>query len=60
MEGGFTRRIIERVRALSPAAFKAVDELCKLLEGVEPVSPAIIALRIACEARKAFRRGKRA
>ena len=56
MEGGTARRLLDFVLRLSPAAFRAIDEVCALLERAEPTSPLIIALRIACEARKATRR----
>jgi len=56
MEGGTARRLLDFVLRLSPAAFRAVDELCRLLEVTDSASPVIIALRIACEARKATRR----
>ncbi len=56
MTGGISRRLGEFIMRLSPAAFRAIDELCTLLEAVEPQTPAVIALRIACEVRKAARR----
>ncbi len=59
MDPAFLRRLAERIMRLSPAAFRAIDELCALLEIAEPSSPVIIALRIACEARKAVRRRRR-
>jgi len=59
MDGGFTRRLADRIRRLSPSAFRAIDELCAVLETIEPVSPVIIALRIACETRKAFTRSRK-
>ncbi len=59
MQGGTARRLLEFVLRASPAAFRAIDELCALLESADPTSPVVIALRIACEARKATRRRRR-
>lgn len=59
MQAGIARRVVDFVLRLSPAAFRAVDELCAVLESVEATSPVVIALRIACDARAATRRRRR-
>lgn len=57
----FATRIFELVGRLSPKAFLVVDALCDFLEKSDGtgLNPGIVALRVACDVRKATTRRRR-